>query len=150
MDTRPIEYPPKPFARKIPKSRCLQQLYARKREKEKSSALQERIEVDIADLENRRRQIVRSVQEKVRESYSFLPDERRSAKKMRSSSLPQWKSVFTFDDQLTLHSTISRSARLPQGQYNRCWVLGSTSAPPLSAPRPILTKACSALREISK
>ena len=43
--------------------------------------LQECIEVDIADLKNRRRQIVRLVQEKVREIYRFLPDERRSAKK---------------------------------------------------------------------
>ena len=46
----------------------------------KISALQKRIDVDHADLENRRRQIARPVQEKVRESYGFLPDERRSAK----------------------------------------------------------------------
>ena len=44
------------------------------------SALQQRIEVNIADLENWRRQIARLVQEMVRESYGFLLDERRSAK----------------------------------------------------------------------
>ena len=43
---------------------------------EESSALQKRIDVDQANLENRRRQIARSVKEKVRESYGFLPDER--------------------------------------------------------------------------
>ena len=48
----PTEYPPKPFARKIPTSRRCRQQYARKREKEKSSALQELIKVNIADLEN--------------------------------------------------------------------------------------------------
>ena len=48
--------------------------------KRKNSALQKRIDVDLADLENRRRQITRLVQEKVRESYGFLPDERRSKK----------------------------------------------------------------------
>ena len=53
----------------------------KKREKEKSSALQERIEVNIADLKNRRRQIAWLVQEKARESYGFLLDELRSAKK---------------------------------------------------------------------
>ena len=47
---------------------------------EESSALEKRTEVDQADLENRRRQIARSVMEKVRESYGFLPDERRSEK----------------------------------------------------------------------
>ena len=52
-----------------------------KNNKEKNNALQERIEVEFADLENRRRQIARSVQEKVRESYGFLPDECRSKKK---------------------------------------------------------------------
>ena len=32
------------------------------------------------DLENRRRQIARSVKEKVKESYGFLPNKRRSEK----------------------------------------------------------------------
>ena len=49
--------------------------------KKQSSALKKRIDVDLADLKNRRRQIARLVKEKVRESYGFLPDERRSAKK---------------------------------------------------------------------
>ena len=76
----PTEHSPKPFARKIPTSRRCRQRYARKREKEKSSALQERIEVDIADVKNQRRQIARSVKEKVKESYGFLPNKRQSAK----------------------------------------------------------------------
>ena len=76
----PTEHPQKPFARKIPTSRQCRQRYAKKREKKKSSALQERIEVDIADLENRRRQIAQLVKEKVKESYGFLPNERRLAK----------------------------------------------------------------------
>ena len=110
VGTTPTEYPPKPFARKIPQSRRCRQWYARKREKNKSSALQERIKVVIADLENQRRHIARSVQEKARESYGFLPDERRSAK---TSSLysPQWKSGFIFVVQLTLLFMISQPIR---------------------------------------
>ena len=76
----PTEYPPNPFARKIPKSRRCRQWYDRKRDKNKSSALQERTEVDIADLKNRRRHIARSVKEKVRGSYGFLPNQPRSEK----------------------------------------------------------------------
>ena len=45
----------------------------------KKSELQERIEVDTADLENRWCQIVQSFQEKVRESYGSLSEERQSA-----------------------------------------------------------------------
>ena len=107
------------------------------------------IEETLADLKNRRRQIARSVQEKVRESYGFLPYERRLAKKNALVVLTTMEKWFTFSDQLTLPSTILQLARSPQERYNRCWVSGSTSAPPLSAPRSILTKACSALRETS-
>ena len=92
----PTEHPPKPFARKIPTSRRCRQRYARKREKEKSSALHERIEVDIADLENRRRQIAQSVKEKVKESYGFLPDERRSAKQNALVILTTMEKWFCF------------------------------------------------------
>ena len=42
--------------------------------------LQKHIKVYQSDLKNRRFQIAQSVKEKVRESYSFLPDEWRSAK----------------------------------------------------------------------
>ena len=80
VGTTPTDYPLKPFARKIPNIRQCRQRYARKREKDKSSALQERIKVNIVDLKNRRRQIVRSVKKKVKESYGFLPNQRLSAK----------------------------------------------------------------------
>ena len=63
-----------------PKTQAMLTAERQKKEKNKSRALQERIEADIADLENRRRQIARSVQEQVKDSYGFLPDERRSAK----------------------------------------------------------------------
>ena len=63
-----------------PNKQALPTVVRQKKGKRKSSALQERIEVDIADLENRRRQIAQSVKEKVKESYGFLPDKRRSAK----------------------------------------------------------------------
>ena len=81
IDTRPKEHPSKSLEGMITKSRRCRQRYARKRDKEKSSALQKRINVDLADLENRRRQITRLVQEKLREIYGLLPDEQRSAKK---------------------------------------------------------------------
>ena len=51
IGTRPKNYPLTPFARKVSTSRRYQQPYAQKREKEISSELQERIEVNIADLE---------------------------------------------------------------------------------------------------
>ena len=43
--------------------------------------LEKHIKVNQADLENRRLQIARLFKDKVRESYGFLPDERRLAKK---------------------------------------------------------------------
>ena len=76
IGTRPKEHPLEPLEGKKPKSRQCQHRYVRKRERKESSALEKRIEVNYADLENRWRQIVQSVQEKVKESYSFLPDER--------------------------------------------------------------------------
>ena len=68
-----------PLEGKIPKIRQCRQRYARRPEREEISALQKRINVDQADLENRQRQIARSVKEKAKESYNFLPDERQSA-----------------------------------------------------------------------
>ena len=62
-----------------PNKQALPTAVRQKKEKEKSNALQKCINVDLADLKNRRRQIAWSAQKKVRESYSFLPDERRSA-----------------------------------------------------------------------
>ena len=51
---------------------------------------------------NRRHQIVQSVQEKLKERYGFLPDERRSAKKNCYLSWPLCKSGFTSANQLKL------------------------------------------------
>ena len=47
--------------------------------RKKRSLLQKCIDVDQADLENRRRQIARLVQEKVSESYGLLPYDRQLA-----------------------------------------------------------------------
>ena len=80
IGTRPKEHPSDPLKGNIPKIRQCRQRYARKQEREVSIALQKRINFNQLDLENRRRQIARSVKEKMRESYGFLPDERRSAK----------------------------------------------------------------------
>ena len=63
-----------------PKKQAMLTALHQETRKRKSSALQKRIDVDLADLENRRRQIARLVQQKARESYSFLPDERQLAK----------------------------------------------------------------------
>ena len=76
IGTSPKEHPSEPIEGNTPKSRRCQQRCGRKLEREEISALQKRIDVDQADLKNRQRQIARSVQEKVRESYGFLPDER--------------------------------------------------------------------------
>ena len=55
IGTRPKDYPLNPLDGNILKSRQYRQWYARKREKKESSALQKRIDVNQADLENRRR-----------------------------------------------------------------------------------------------
>ena len=125
VGTTPTEYPTKPFARKIPTSRRCRQRYARKREKEKSCMLQERIEVNIADLENQRRQIVWSVKEKVKESYGFLPDERRSAKQnalVILTTMEKWfyfcrPTNLAFHD-LTIGKVAPRALQLLLGHQN--------------------------------
>ena len=63
------------------------------KKREESSAFQKRINVDQADLENRRRQIARLVKEKARESYGFLPDKRRLAKKTCAHHLNRYGKV---------------------------------------------------------
>ena len=78
IGTRPKEHPSDPLEGKNPKIRRCRQRYARKQAREESSALEKRIEVNQEDLGNRRRQLARSVKEKARESYGFLPDKRRS------------------------------------------------------------------------
>ena len=63
---------------------------------EESSALQKRIDFDQADLEKRRRQIARSVKDKVRESYGFLPNERRSPKRNKLLIMTAMEKWFYF------------------------------------------------------
>ena len=81
ISTSPKENPSDTLEGKNPKSRRCRQRYDRNQAREESSALEKGIKVDQADLKNRQRQIARSVQEKARESYGFLPDERRSKRK---------------------------------------------------------------------
>ena len=83
----PTEHPPKPFTIKITNSRQCRQRYARKRKKEKISALQERIKVNIMVLENRRRQIVRSVKKKG-EGKLQLPSKRAPVGKIKCARYP--------------------------------------------------------------
>ena len=54
------------------------------------------MEVDQADLENQRRQIVLSVKEKSKGSYSFLPDERRLEKQNALLILTDMEKWFYF------------------------------------------------------
>ena len=57
ISTRPKEHPSEPLKGTKPQSRQFQQHYASQRTWEEGSALGKRIEVDKADLENRRRQM---------------------------------------------------------------------------------------------
>ena len=80
LSLRPKEYPLEPLEGKKLRSRQCRQWCAKKRNREEIRALKKRIEVEKVDLKNRRHQIVRSDKEKVKDSYGFLLDERRSEK----------------------------------------------------------------------
>ena len=81
--------------------------------REEISALEKRIEVDQADLEDRQRQIVRSVKEKVKESYGFLQNECRSKKQnalMILTTMEKWF-YFCLPTNLAFHNlTIGKVA----------------------------------------
>ena len=76
IGTRSKNHPLEPLEETKPKSSQCRHQYARKQTKEEVSSLKKCIEVEKTDLENRRRQIAQSVQEKVKETYGFPPDER--------------------------------------------------------------------------
>ena len=94
-----------------------------------------------ADLENRHSQIARSVQEKVKESYSFLPDEPRPSKQNALLILTTMQKWFNFCrptnlafHDITIGKVDPKSLQLLLG-------LGVKLCPPLSAPRSTSTRA---------
>ena len=90
------EHPSYPLEGKKPRIRRCRQRYARKRTREESSALEKRIKVKKEDLENQRRQIKRSIKEKVRDSYGLLTDDRRLEKQNALLIITAMKKWFYF------------------------------------------------------
>ena len=114
----------RPLRGRTKKTRWCRQRYTKKRTREESSALKDRIEVNQADHENWRRQIAQSVKENAKESYSFLRDEQRSEKQnalLIFTALEKW---FYFCRTTNLAFYDLTIGKVAQKHYSRFWELG--------------------------